>query len=282
MKIVVPGNLLLFGEYAITFPGGLGIAVATDTPLIIDIQPSSEFLLTGIFEGNSYRWTKGQEYSNRLIELILKEIDHFPNQHLHIDSSAFCYEDGSKKGFGSSAAVTVGLTFALLQKKLEREPDILTELFPLALQIHRNFQNGKGSGYDILTSIMGGVGLFEGGDLPSWTAIDKELYRNLSLARGNNSFDTKSGLKQLAQLNPNLTEKFLRVSNKIVKLGITSPRAFTYARMLNLWINRQLDIPIQWSDSNIKALGAGSELGVSLTAHGDPLHISKIGLQCLI
>ncbi len=280
MKIIVPGNLLLFGEYAITLSGGIGLAAATDTSLVIEIRPASEFILTGTFEDETYRFTKGQSYPNSLIKHILSELNHYPNLHIHIDSSAFCYQDGTKKGLGSSAAATVGLTFALLQDQLKREPKLIEELFPVALRIHRTFQGGKGSGYDILTSIMGGMGVFESGTLPSWTPIDPQPYNGVSLIRGKGSCNTKNALLKLSQIDSLLLQKFVRVSNKVVKLGTQSPHTFVHARRLNHWINHQLGIPIQWINTDIKALGAGFELGATLSGTGEPLKISTKGVRC--
>ena len=91
------------------------------------------------------------------------------------DSSALSVAEGARKlGLGSSAAVAAGLTRALSAG----DPEDLTGL---ALEAHRRFQNGRGSGGDVIAAMHGGLSVVEGGarvkglDAPEdlrWLAMD--------------------------------------------------------------------------------------------------------------
>ncbi len=283
MRIIVPGNLLLFGEYAVACPEGLGIAVATKEKLTVNITPSAQFKLTGRYGHHEYEWIQGSgNYPSPLLEYILKQLNTFPNQHIHIDSSEFYYPDGTKKGFGSSAAATVGLAYALKYEELFSKE----ELIKLALRLHQSFQKGKGSGYDIFTSVHGGAGLFTKKPFPSWKPLNQDLYSNFYLIRGNGSCNTQSSLQELenfALKNPAELRKFLSVSNRLVGKLATSLRLFSLAAKLNIRMNTRLSQNLSWKSSSIKALGAGGEIGItldpSLSLH--PLQISSQGVQCL-
>jgi len=89
---------------------------------------------------------------------------------LHVDSSAL--QDGTHKlGLGSSAAVAVALTAALLQASGQQPGR--DRLCRLAMAAHRRAQQGGGSGADVATSIHGGIVSFADGTAqaaPDWPA----------------------------------------------------------------------------------------------------------------
>lgn len=281
MKITIPGNLLLFGEYAITYPGGLGISAATEEKLIVTCAPATQLKISGRYGKEYFNWTKGKEYPNPLIQHIVMSLNVYPALHIDLDSSQFYYPDGTKKGFGSSAAVTIGLLYALSEGKFET----IEQLRKQALKLHRDFQGGKGSGYDIFTSCMGGVGLFTGGEFPSWKSLDSVLFENIYLLRGSRSCDTRSAIKQLKQFeaaNPRRIEKYLKTSNMLTRQLAHSLRPFHRASILNRWINRQISQRIEWESLSVKPLGAGGEIGAALSPYTDSkkLRISSLGVQC--
>lgn len=279
MKIIIPGNLLLIGEYAITLPHRKGIALAIDSYLTIETAPSSTFSLTCTFEGKTLSWKKDPL---PLIELISKMIGYFPALSIHIDASSFSYADGVKKGFGSSAATTVGLCYCLLKHRTNKEPDLLKDVFPLALHIHRVYQGGRGSGYDVLASLMGGAGIFTGGKLPTWQKIDPSPFQNLSLVRGDQAVSTKNALERFEKFSKDHSkyDQFLRISDKLVDHFSKNPKeTLNRAALINCWLNQELGLPITWS-KEVKALGAGGEIGVTFNK-GEPLKLSPDGLRCL-
>lgn len=245
MRVKVPGNLLLLGEYAVTMPGGLGIAVAVDRYLTIDIEKSSHYQFSGFDDDSLVRHILGDD----------------TNYKIHIDSSEF-YENGQKLGFGSSAAITVGLLYAL------HGDDILEK----ALGLHRSFQGG-GSGYDILASLYGGAALFTGGDIPSWQPLSPSFSLSLQC---NKPERTPKFLPLFEKLSNK--QKFKRLSNQIVCSFTDNPKkALKNGARLNAWVHRAMGCPVPYN-SKQKWLGAGSELALSL--EGKPTHgISKRGVQ---
>ncbi len=76
---------------------------------------------------------------------------------MQLDTSAF-YDDQSRQklGLGSSAALAVALTSALLRFTGDRRAP-----GPIALAAHRAFQGGSGSGVDIAAALHGGVMAFD-------------------------------------------------------------------------------------------------------------------------
>lgn len=283
MRILVPGNLLLFGEYAITFPKGLGIAVATQEKLTVETKPADQLTISGTYGNQNYLWTVDEPFPNHLIEHIVTTLKRFPKLHLHIDSSEFYHPDGTKKGFGSSAATTIGLTFALMHKEIHTED----ELIRIALDLHRTFQGGKGSGYDILTSCKGGAGLFQGGQTPYWKPLNPYLYRGMYLVKGETACNTRSTLDLLSQFEaryPERVQQFIKVSNQLVRRLSQSMRCFSRSIAVNHWINRNLSQTIPWGPESIKPLGAGGEIGATFTKlkGSELLRINPRGVQCLL
>ena len=179
--------------------------------------------------------------------------------------------------------MTVGLLYALLQGRIGS----MEKFAAHALQLHRSFQGGKGSGYDIYTSIMGGAGLFTGGEVPQWSPICPDLYQDIHLLRGARACRTHSALAELHSFEasePKRLEKYLRTSNTLTQQLTHSLRSFHKASRINRWINRHLSQPIPWEDLEIKPLGAGGELGAAIgpVKQGQRLAISQRGVQCLL
>lgn len=92
-----------------------------------------------------------------------------------LDTSSFHDQAGNKLGLGSSAAATLLLTafFHVLSAPDPRATVQDPTLCHQAVAAHRQFQGGKGSGYDIWTSFLGGVSLFSGGACPSGQPMDR-------------------------------------------------------------------------------------------------------------
>jgi phosphomevalonate kinase len=84
---------------------------------------------------------------------------------LRLDTSAFFWRDGrtvEKLGLGSSAALTVALASAAV--RYAGREDLLADRavwLRQLLQLHRQFQQGRGSGLDVATSLYGGVICYE-------------------------------------------------------------------------------------------------------------------------
>ena len=192
----VPANLLLLGEYAVTEEGGIGIALATAPRLRLRVSPRREggLVVAGRMGPSSFEWGEGESEPPALVDACLEEAKarlagpatrRLPPSRIDIDSSAFFSAEGAKRGFGSSAAVAVGLSAALLRLGGYEGAALDKALFPTALAAHRHSQGGRGSGYDVAASLFGGAGLFTGGASPAWTRLPTDslaALRGLALA----------------------------------------------------------------------------------------------------
>lgn len=312
MKLKIPGNLLLVGEYSVTIPGGKGIGTAIDTWACITAEPHDMLTIECKFNNKDY----SQSYSPGqmpLIDCVLKNLRKyfelkkipFPNSFkVYVDTSDFYLPNGRKKGFGSSAAVVVGLTSLFL--KLALNHFNTEEVFPLALSIHRDFQGGRGSGYDIAASLYGGIGLFTGGILPIWQPITPAWVNNLRLIEGDEEVSTKQALAAFSHFlsHHSDSKSFINQSNELVtqlaqcKDSVSAKLSFKKAAELNQWIHHQLDISsegprlkklldqLRANDCPGKALGAGGEIAAvmverntSLVKNFQPLNVSYKGIK---
>lgn len=300
MKIAVPGNLLLLGEYIVTLPGGKGLATAIDCWAQLTIGPASSLSIHSLFEGKRTSWAPG----NSLIDAVLtvfETVAPIPSIEVAIDTSDFAYPDGVKKGFGSSAAVAVGLTAALWIFAF-RKPPSPHELFPLALRAHRAFQGGRGSGYDVAASLFGGVGLFTGGELPQWQPCPQAAWwDHLFFVRGDTQSSSRDALIRFEQKNQLEIIDLFEKNNVLVKAIIASHSLKQASEILNTAaemnaelhkflgmahegekLKKQLDT-YRGRGCVAKCLGAGGELALLLCPDSSsndlpPLRVSSQGL----
>jgi phosphomevalonate kinase len=185
------------------------------------------------------------------------------------------YLGGRKGGFGSSAAVAVALTWVLLGQASGR-PDTKVAA-EVALGAHRRAQGGQGSGYDVFASSFGGVGLFIGGERPSWEPLRLDWLAPLFLGRGPRSVSTPQAIERYRrwrERSPGEAAGFLRDSNRcalgFARSGSRSEAASWLAcsRELGLSLGERIgvDASLPWPNPSapgeLKALGAGNELGL--------------------
>ena len=168
-----PGKLLLAGEYAV-LGGAPAVAVSVDVQARATVSAAKNSMLRtaqadypfDLDDGLRLRWT-GEHPADQgaLLEAFLAELRlsrwRAPATPIDIslDSSAFSQVDATgqsqKFGLGSSAAVLVALGGALLETwGLDLAAADLAELCCAA---HRRFQQGRGSGVDVLTAVHGGL-----------------------------------------------------------------------------------------------------------------------------
>jgi phosphomevalonate kinase len=283
VRVSVPGNLLLLGEYAVLEQGGLGLAVAVERRLTVEAEPAPALALTGSWSGGQdLRWSEADPAASLLVTEVaaacrahLVSIGRaLPGARIRVDSSPF-YAEGRKGGLGSSAAVAVGLAWTLLGLSGEVPgPPVATEL---ALHAHRRAQGGRGSGYDVLASSFGGVGLVTGGERPTWEPLRLDWLNPLFLVRGPRSVSTPQAIERYREWRGRYPKKagaFLRDSNRYV-LRFARARARAEAaswlarsRKLGLLLGERigvdasLTVPETLPPGELKALGAGNELGL--------------------
>lgn len=135
--IDVPGKLFLLGEYAVLAGG----------PSVLTSTADRKIRLTQSDAPHGYR-TLGANFPDpsALPTLITSALDLSSDvvDSLTVDLRDFYGPRGQKLGLGSSAASTVALVKAL--KPALPIPDQAA----LALDLHRQFQNGHGSGADVI------------------------------------------------------------------------------------------------------------------------------------
>lgn len=198
----VPANLLVAGEYAITSPGGVGVAVAVEPRATATVFVQDPHIQPGAALANQPGEVVAHagggieriypDAGHQLAEAIIAhvgthvvgpaaDVSHSeapapkawasaaPQWRVEIDTTAFFDPDnGTKQGLGSSAAAAILLTAALFQLG-GRDPLLSREeVIHTAISAHREANGGRGSGYDIATSALGGVIRFVGGEQPQW------------------------------------------------------------------------------------------------------------------
>ncbi|MEX2443421.1 MAG: hypothetical protein WD492_07440 [Alkalispirochaeta sp.] len=198
-----PANLLVAGEYAITSPGGLGVAVAVEPRATATVflrnreaQPGRDLarrpgeIVAHTGDGTERIYPDAGHHLAEAIMAYMVDPSRgaapspevatapatatatdrtAPQWRIEVDTTAFFdAHNGAKQGLGSSAAAAVLLTAALFQLS-GREPVLAgDEVIRVAIAAHRAANEGRGSGYDIATSALGGVIRFVGGEVPQW------------------------------------------------------------------------------------------------------------------
>jgi len=314
--IIIPGNLLLMGEYAILEEGGMGLTLAIEPKLTITFEESDKLEIRGRY-GNQTACYIEKEASVGDVKLFTDILDQcrkwlvwkkssLPLATAAIDIDTISFFDGDvKRGYGSSAAVTVGLIEVLLSHLSVS----VAEIFRLAVIAHRHFQGDVGSGYDIAASLFGGIGLFQGGEYPVHTPVELKHLPPLYLIRNLKPIITKQSIKQYNKwkaVNPSRAVDFVIQSNKHVldfmKAESTADALdiLDVAKHHSCWLGQQIGIPALWEDVDellnehclfYKSLGAGNELGLCILKgntlpkeldclHPEPVILSAYGTIC--
>ncbi len=289
MRLSVPGNLLLLGEYAVLEEGGLGIAMAVERRVHLVSRASPGLQVEGSWPGGQLAWTPGQAAASTLVTAIVSTVEQWLGgnagsrrelqAHVTIDSGDFFLPGGRKDGLGSSAAVTVALNCALLDAAGRRDAAQDGTACRLAVKAHRRAQGGAGSGYDVLCSYHGGLGLFQGGAEPWWEACTLSWRPSVLLFSGPAAVSTREAVLRYAEWkarSPVKAREFLADSNRAVFSFVNAvsadearQRLSEYA-LLALALSRSIGVPAEIAapaglDARCcKAVGAGNELGMCL------------------
>jgi phosphomevalonate kinase len=290
MRLTVPGNILLLGEYAVLEEGGLGLAAAVERRVVLTVLPAEALEVRGSWPGGSLVWTTGATAASPLVTAVTGTLAAagffadrgYPPVHIDIDSSAFFEASGRKMGLGSSAAVAAGLTAALLARAGRKEQGTAEAI--LAVQAHRAAQGGRGSGYDVLCSWHGGTGIFSGGETPSWEARALAPGLRLCLFPGPAAVQTAGAVLRYAAWkkgNHFAARDFMEESNKRVLafLDAGSPAEmdsrWAECRALGIQLGEAVGVPAAITPppgvdpALCKSIGAGNELGVCLVPDGE-------------
>ena len=166
MQVSAPGKVVLFGEYAV-LDGAPATVMAVNAHATCDLVPSNDhhwhFSSSGFVSEpiHCIDSTLPDHASAGFVAAILTHwgintLGDFSDQPLsvHTDTTPFFHEH-KKLGLGSSAA-TCTATYIALAETLNRQTSMQE-----ALNIHRAWQGGKGSGLDVASCWHGGVIRFQ-------------------------------------------------------------------------------------------------------------------------
>ncbi len=191
---------MLLGEYAVLF-GHPAVVLAVDRRARVSLRAAAndEWMVTApgfesaeigfaVDRHGGFRWREpASDAAGRLVlvEKIIGSLaaanlidpEALPSASINLDTREFFHRTATgrgKLGLGSSAALTVALTGALLRWSNDSVRPQGVGLAQL-LDLHRTFQGGRGSGIDLAASVTGGVveyRLTDGGRVPSASPIE--------------------------------------------------------------------------------------------------------------
>lgn len=168
ISVSAPGKAVIAGEYAVLF-GAPALVTAIDRRATVHITESADRFhrvsVPGLADGtwrfhaeSGGRIVWQDEVTGGLLGLFECAWRHCAGHStmpvsIEIDTQAFFDpQTGRKFGLGSSAAAAAALAAALVPASGDGR-----EIWPLARRIHRDFQQGRGSGVDIAASVFGGT-----------------------------------------------------------------------------------------------------------------------------
>lgn len=164
--------MVIAGEYAV-LEGHAALSAAVDVRATCSVMNAARLQVTALGQGPllaeetqaGFRFAGDEAGTFGLVAEVLTAAKQngvsLPQNHFILDSDDFHLEhEGTrtKIGIGSSAAVAVALSAALLG---DVRRSALSRLFQIALQGHLRFSRGRGSGIDVATSVFGGIVRFE-------------------------------------------------------------------------------------------------------------------------
>lgn len=302
MRVTVPANILLLGEYAVLEEGGVGVILAVEPRVIATLTdaPRLEFVgkwgsgrTSGTAMGKPDLFACAVDSVADYLGVTTGEIRRLPMR-VEVDSTPFYDASGRKRGLGSSAAAAVALCYSLLARphsalgsaSLETDDGagagessdaLLEPTFTCALRAHRTFQGGRGSGYDIAASVYGGIGRFEGGASPRFFPAALPWLPPLTMFHGASPVRTKDAVVRYEAWkasHPRQAERFLTRSNECAEQFLA---ASSWDEAVG-WVEKSRELAAELGatvgapgairrpagfDGVVKAVGAGSELGIA-------------------
>lgn len=234
-SLSAPGNVLLLGEYAVTEEGGLGVALGTGPRARAATSPSDDLTVTARMGAQTVHWPREPlPLAEAAVAILSRRDVQIRPSAIEIDTSDF-YRGERKLGFGSSAAAAVLLTALLMGEEPGKSnesggrdegmlPDT-GELFSIALEVHRELQGGRGSGYDVAASLYGGTIRFEGGALPRAERVELPWLPRLYAIPGPEAVRSGSAVgayNRWKGRSPGEAIRFLQESNELVRRFLRS------------------------------------------------------------
>jgi phosphomevalonate kinase len=286
VRLSVPGNMLLLGEYAVLEEGGIGLAMAVERRVRAASAPAPALRVEGTWPGGAAAWSADRPGGSPLVSAAVTTVAQWiggdaslPRARISVDSAAFFMPGGRKAGLGSSAAVAVALTCALLEAAGRRDAVRDGTACRLSILAHRRSQGGAGSGYDAACSFNGGLGIFRGGAEPRWEPCPLSWRPVVSLFPGPAAVSTADAVRRYAEWkarSPRAARDFLEESNRRVLafIGARSAseamQALAECARLGIALGQSIGVPAGIAapagvDAGwCKTVGAGNELGMCM------------------
>ena len=228
LKAVAPGKAVLTGEYSV-LAGGPAVVLATNSFVSISLESTGSE--SWAFETLGFESAPELVSPERLpassgsslISAILKKFGFVTLRDLSdegllpskiiTDSSSF-FLSGKKLGLGSSAAVCTA-SYRLLCQVLSREPNMKE-----AIDIHRSWQGGAGSGLDVAASWHGQIISFQNAEsqqfyLPPeiwiefvWTGKSSTTFDHIRKFQSLTGKQNKKALESLKESSQTTKENF--------------------------------------------------------------------------
>ena len=318
-----PGSVLLLGEYAVTESDAPGVAMAVHPQVRATLTPGGSPRISGRMGARRFTWTP-RHGDSPLFAALAAQCGP-PAGSIAVDSTAFAGPRG-KLGLGSSAAVAVavaallaapGQAAACASGPREEVPAgggagrdaVRRRVCAAALAAHRAAQGGRGSGYDVATSVWGGAVRLSGGGAPLVSPHRARALPALYLVQGAAPLATPAALayyQEWRQREPDAAELFLRRSREVVEQFLAAGdataccAAIAAGGELTRWLGARIGVAVEppelrdrldrfracgWA---AKPVGAGGELGVAAapagtrppdTPHARPLRAAAEGLR---
>jgi phosphomevalonate kinase len=295
MRLSVPGNLLLAGEYLVLDEGGQGLAVAVEPRVSADANPSPDrtWSIQAIMGNTSLFWQPGTgseaddelPLARAMVQACTEALQSRGKPRpeplaITVDSSTFFSPEGRKAGFGSSAAAAVAIAMLVGKAAGLADAELINFSAEAAIAGHRAAQGGRGSGYDVFASVHGGCGIFTGGIKPGWQALGKLPAMQAVLVPGPaavRSSEAVGAFRCWLAGQPEeagyILPEMKAVVNKLVKAVLSGDKngfrqaldqAGAAGRLLGEAIGYSAFIapPAGFESLWVKALGAGNELGL--------------------
>lgn len=162
-------------------------------------------------------------------------------------------------------------------------------VFAAALAAHRAVQGGRGSGYDVATSVWGGVVSFRGGSTPAVAPHRPPEVPALRLVHGTMPLATAAALERYEQWRrrePEAADRFRERSREVVKHFLAAGdaaaccAAIEAGGKLTRWLGARIGVAVEPPDLRArldwfrargwvaKPVGAGGELGIAASPAG--------------
>lgn len=272
IQVKTPGKMILMGEYAV-LESSPALVTAVDRFCYTEIQIHDKVYYTvsaptiGISEvplfiqpeNKTVRMETSLESVQTKLMLVRLTFEYFlhelqvdiPFCSIQITTDEFYNEAHSKIGVGSSAAVVVSLVNGL--SHISDDLDFSQqELYTHALAIHRNAQDGRGSGIDIAASVFGGTLQYQLDQADFSVSRIQKLVPLESLfvipVWTGASASTSALIQKLSQKKAAQPDEYTTIMNRLVSLSEDACRAYAasntsvFTRTADLYFHAMLTL----------------------------------------